>query len=327
MRGCLIAVLLAGCPDISEPWPADKPGRVEGTAQLTPGLQGDVWAFLYNPGEGPPGPPAVPLHATAVSSVRVAQNDRSFVFGAVEPNPYRLWGFLDVNSNFDPQVDVLAQPGAGDRMAAAGAELNLEPGQDLMEDFAPTQAVSDEPPAFRLQDDTADVALDSVAGSPPVTLTLVSDGLGHLDAQRTAFHVGLVDLNNDGRPDTDPNGIPLLTLQLFLRWLPRPGEDPGGGNVIVPLVIDPSPFLSALQGRIGFEVAVTQLQGAVLDQAERLTLSPNKPPALTVVGSAPRGDYELIALTPVGQFWRIPNDLRSEQPSQGVHFHFDRSGP
>jgi hypothetical protein len=321
-----IALLLTACSDISEPWPDNKVGRVEGSATITPGLQGDVWAFLYAPGEGPPGPPAVPLFATAVSSERVSAGDRRYVFGAVAPNPYRLWGFLDVNSNFDPSVDVLSQPGAGDRTVADGTELNLQPGQVLHQDIVPATEVPDEPPAFSLQGNPTDVPLDSTPGNPPVTLTMVSDALGRLDPKRTAFHVGLVDANGDGRPDVDSNGVPQLTLQIFLRWLPRPGEDSGQGFVIVPLAIDPSPFLSELNGRVGIEVAVTQLQGAVIAQADRLVVAPGKAPSITVVGAAPRGDYELIALTPAGQFWRLPNDLRGVEPSQGVRFHFDRSG-
>jgi hypothetical protein len=321
-----IVVLLTACADISEPWPDSKVGQVEGIAEITPGLQGDVWAFLYATGAGPPGPPAVPLFATAVSSERVAMGDRQFVFGAVEPNPYRLWGFLDVNSNFNPSVDVLAQPGAGDRTVANGTELNLQPGQVLQQNIVPTTQVPNEPPAFRLQGDETDIPLDTTAGNQAVTLTMVSDALGRLDPKRTSFHVGLLDANGDGRPDTDANGIPELTLQIFLHWLPRPGEDSGKGFVIVPLVIDPSPFLSELNGRVGIEVAVTQLQGTVIAQADRLVLTPGQSPAITPVGAAPRGDYELIALTPEGQFWRLPNDLRGAEPSQGVRFHFDSSG-
>ncbi len=319
--------VLCSCSTPSEPWPTTKVAKVEGQATVTAGLGGNVWAFLYEPGQGPPGPPAVPDFLTAVSAERLSQGDTHFVFGSVAPNPYRLWGFLDVNQNFDPTIDVLAQPGAGDRVPDAGVELQVEPGADLMTTLAPTVLVPDEPPGFRLQGDDTDVPLDGSATNP-VTLTLVSDAAGHLDPMRTAFHVGLVDANGDGRPDdANGDGIPDLSLQLFLHWLPLPGEDSVGGEVIVPLVFDPSPFITALQGQLGIDVVVTTMQGTVVDQAERLLTPPNKPAQLTTVGSAPTGNYELIALTASGQFWRLPNDLKGEEAAQGVRFHFDRAGP
>jgi hypothetical protein len=244
----------------------------------------------------------------------------------VAPNPYRLWGFLDVDSSFDPDVDVLAQAGAGDRLGE-GVEVNLQPGQTLAQDLELTELVQNEPPGFRLQGDETDVVLDGSAGNA-VVLTLVSDAVGRLDPKRTAFHVGLRDADSDGQPDDlDGDGVPELSLQIFLRWLPRPGQDNGGGSVIVPLVFDPSPFLRTLGGRLDTEVAVTQLQGAVIPQAQRVTFQPGRLPTVMPVGAAPRGDYELIALAPNGQFWRLPNDLGPELPSQSVRFHFDRTEP
>lgn len=326
MRRLLTVLLFTSACAPSEEPPLQKAGKVEGQAEVTPGLSGDVWAFLYAPGEGPPGAPAVPQFVTAVSNLRLSAGDTRYVFGQVAPNPYRLWGFLDVDSNFDPNVDVLAQPGAGDRVAE-GSELNLQPGQTLLTELKPRTEVPFEPPAFRLEQDDTDVTLDGALDNP-VTLTLVSDALGKLDPKRTAFHVGLADTNGDGAPDDlNGDGIPELSLQLFLRWKPRPGEDHGGGSVIVPLIFDPSPFLATLGGRLDTEVAVTQLQGAVVPAAQRLITEPGKAPSLTSVGTAPRGDYELIALAPSGQFWRIPNDLKDTIPSQSVRFHFDRTGP
>lgn len=322
----MVLVLLAACQTPSEDPPFEKAAILRGDANVTPGLSGDVWAFLYAPGEGPPGPPAVPRFITAIGGQRFASGDHHFVFGAVAPNPYRLWAFLDVDSSFDPRVDVLSQPGAGDRLGE-GIELNLQPGRAQTQDVSIALAVRDEPPAFRLEGDETDVVLDGSLDNP-VVLTLVSDAVGRLDPKRTAFHVGLVDTNGDGAPDDlDANGVPELSLQIFLRWLPRPGQDNGGGSVIVPLVFDPSPFLASLGGQLGIDVAVTRLQGAVLPQAQRLVLEPGRPLSITPVGSPPSGSYELIALTPNGQFWRLPNDLGGEQVSQSVRFRFDRVGP
>lgn len=321
-----IGVLLAACTTPSEEWPSEKAGRVRGDAVVTPGLSGDVWAFLYAPGEGFPGVPAVPKLVTAVSAQRLSAGDAHFVFGSVAPNPYRLWGFLDVDSNFDPSFDVLSQPGAGDRVGF-GVELNLQPGATASQSLEIGTAVRDEPPAFRLEGDETDIVLDGSLDNP-VVLTLVTDDVGRLDPKRTAFHFGLVDTNADGSPDDlNGDGVPDLSLQIFLRWKPRPGQDSGGGSVIVPLVFDPSPFLSALGGQLGVEVAVTRVQGAVVPQAQRLISQPGRPLSLMPVGAAPSGDYEVIALAPTGQYWRLPNDLGKSMPAQGARFHFDRVAP
>jgi hypothetical protein len=39
------------------------------------------------------------------------------------------------------------------------------------------------------------------------------------------------------------------------------------------------------------------------------------------------GDYELVALSGNGQFWRVPNQLAGVHPSQGLRFHVDRMSP
>lgn len=45
---------------------------------------------------------------------------------------------------------------------------------------------------------------------------------------------------------------------------------------------------------------------------------------VTPFGAPPAGDYELVALTSGGQFWRLPNQLGSAVPSQGARLHIDR---
>lgn len=324
MRGRTLALgvlLLAACTP-SEDAPLARTGPVTGTFTTVDGVTGDAWLFLYRPGEGPPGAPAEPLAATAISAQRLAGDPR-FVFGQVPADPYRLFGFLDVDSNFDPTVDVLAQPGAGDR-TGPGVELQVQPGRGAAQDYRADVLVEREPPAFVLEGVATDVVLDELPGTT-TPLTLVSDPLGRFDRARTTFPVGLVDSNGDGRPDDgDGDGVPDLSLQLFLRWRPRPGQLPAGATVIVPLVFDPSPILRTLNGQLGAVATVQRLQAFVLPAAQQLAVDEAGRPAVTPFGAPPAGDYELITLTATGQFWRLPNALAGEAPSQGVRLHFDR---
>ena len=317
----LCVVLLAACAPTEDNLLA-KTGPVSGVFTAPDGLTGDAWLFLYHPGEGPPGPPAIPVTATAVSALRLP-TDPHFVFGQVPANPYRLWGFLDVDSNFDPNVDVLSQPGAGDRVGE-GVELQVQPGRGASRDYRAEVLVEREPPAFVLEGVLDDVVLDQLPGNT-TPLTLVTDPLGRFDPARTTFPIGLVDADGDGRPDdADGDGVPDLSLQLFLRWQPRPGQLPDGATLIVPLVFDPSPVLRTLNGQLGVVATLQRLQAYVVPTAQQLTVDADGRQQVTPFGTPPAGDYELIVLAAGGQFWRMPNALAPSLPSQGIRLHFDR---
>ncbi|GMU61574.1 MAG: hypothetical protein AMXMBFR34_33370 [Myxococcaceae bacterium] len=317
----LASALLLSCGP-TETNALSKTGPVTGAFTSPDGLSGDAWLFLYRPGEGPPGPPAGPVTATAISALRL-RTDPRYVFGHVPANPYRLWGFLDVDQDFDPSIDVLSQPTAGDR-TGEGAELQVQPGRGASLDYRVGRGVEHEPPAFFLEGVSADVVLDELVGGT-MPLTLVSDPLGRFDKARTVFPIGLVDGDGDGRPDDlDGDMVPDLSLQLFLRWLPLPGQLAPGATVIVPLAFDPSPILRTLNGQLGVEVTLTRLQAFVVPAAQQVTRDPDGRQQVTPFGMPPAGAYELDALTAGGQFWRLPNALGPEVASQAVRLHFDR---
>ncbi|MEW6433523.1 MAG: hypothetical protein AB1730_18610 [Myxococcota bacterium] len=317
----LCVALLSSCAP-TEDDPLAKTGPVVGTFRAPEGLTGDAWLFLYRPGEGPPGAPAEPVAATAVSALRLPA-DPHFVFGQVPANPYRLWGFLDVDSNFDPQLDVLAQPGAGDRVGD-GVELQVQPGRGATQDYRAMTLVEHEPPAFVLEGVIDDVGLDQLPGTT-TPLTLVSDPLGRFDRARTLFPLGLVDADGDGRPDdVDGDGVPDLSLRIFLRWRPRPGQLPAGASVLVPMAFDPTPVLRTLNGQLGVVAALARLQAYVLPAAQQITVDADGKPRVAPFGTPPAGDYELVVLSGTGQYWRLPNGLAEALPSQAVRLHFDR---
>lgn len=316
-----VALGLAACGP-TEASPLAKTGPVTGTFSAPSGLGGDAWLFLYRPGEGPPGAPAEPVTATAISALRLPA-DPHFVFGQVPADPYRLWGFLDVDQDFDPSIDVLAQPTAGDRVGE-GLDLQVQPGRGATQDYRADAQVTLEPPAFVLEGAGTDVVLDELPGTT-TPLTLVSEPLSYFERARTVFPLGLVDADGDGRPDdVDGDMVPDLSLQLFLRWKPRPGQLPAGATVIVPLVFDPSPALRTLNGQLGVVVTLPRLQAYVVPAAQQVTFDAGGQRQVTPLGTPPAGDYELIVLAAGGQFWRLPNALGSTVPSQAVRLHFDR---
>lgn len=321
-RGAFLAALVFCACGPTEVSPLKKTGNVAGAFVAPDGLAGDGWLFLFRPGEGPPGPPAVPVAVTAVSALRLATDPR-YVFGQVPADSYRLWGFLDVDQDFDPAIDVLAQPTAGDR-TGWGVELQVQPGRGAALDYDTPSPVEHEPPAFFLEGVATDVVLDDLEGAL-TPLTLVADPLERFDKARTVFPVGLMDADGDGRPDDlDGDRAPDLSLKLFLRWRPLPGQLSPASTVIVPLVIDPTPILRMLDGRLGVEVALTRLQAYLAPVAQELTRGADGRQHTRVFGQPPAGSYELIVLAAGGQFWRLPNGLGDATPSQAVRLHFDR---
>ncbi len=320
-----LLLVLSACAGVEEGATLSRVSRVQGVVD---GPEGDAWLFLYAPGQGFPGLPAVPQYASAASVGRRAEGKGDYVFAEVAPNPYRLWAFIDTDLNFDPLIDVLAQPGAGDRVGA-GVELNLQPGKTFVEAVSVLEPVLREPPAFALEGVFGgEVALDT---QPNLTtaVTLVADTIGkRLDPKRVGFPIGLVDANHDGRPDdANQDGVPDLSLQIFLRFLPLPGQVRANATVIVPVAINPAPFLAALNGSVTEVVVVDRIQGYIVPQAEELVAVPGKTVQITAIGQPPPGEYELVVLATGGQYWRMPNGLKGVLPEQGVRFHFDRVAP
>ena len=319
MRACVLALTLNACTEPTENPPLDRTGTVQGPITTT--SEGDAWVFLYRPGEGPPGAPALPQAVSAVSAKRL-ESDPRYVIANVKPNPYRLFGILDVDSDFDGTIDVLSQPTAGDRVSEPIA-FQSQPGRGATVPLELDQVVFTEPPAFSLEgqadnDVVLDFALDAIT-----PLTLISDPVDRFDPKKVAFTFGLVDANGDMRPDdVDGDGTPDLSLQVFLRWLPRPGQVPLGTTVIVPLAFDPSPFLRTLEGRLGATVSTTRLQVVMVPVAQALGPGEDGGLGIRPWGAPPAGDYELVTLAAGGQFWRLPNQLPLE--SQNLRLHIDR---
>lgn len=298
---------------------------VEGALHVPEGAGGSAWLFLYRPGEGPPGAPVTPAFATAISRERLATDPR-FVFGEVRPNPWSLWGLLDGNDNFDPQVDVLAQPGAGDRVGEA-QPINVQPGLRQRFDYSATTLVQFEPPAFHVVGAGAEVHY-AVQTDLVTPISISADAVGRLDAKKVGFPLGLVDADHDGRADdANGDGVPDLSLQFVLLWQPLPGQISTTDQLIVPLTFDPTPILASLGGDLLATFVMSDLQLYLVPQAQWLRRDASGRAALEAAGAPPPGGYALVALAVGGQFWRIPNELGPSIPSQATRFSFDRPAP
>lgn len=331
---CLL--VLIGCPQ--EGVPETPRSRVEGQVAGPGTLRGDAYVFLFAPGEGPPQGPAAPRYVTAVPELRLAAGDPRFRFAEVAPGPYRLWGFLDANRDVDLAVDVLAQPGAGDWSPEAAVELEVPAGGVTEQDLTLARRMRHGPPAFRVTGEGTDGGVVTISDAPlGESLTVEADGLGLLRGEEPRFFVRLRDADGDGSADDlNGDGLPELFPQFFLRFVPRPGQavptqaDGGAAQVIVPLLINPVPFLPVLQGDVTREVSAASLLLFVIPQAQAVSQQPDGEQTLVPLAAIPVGEYQLWALSAEGAFWYVPNAL-GERDSEALHsqalrFRITRSG-
>jgi len=273
-----------------------------------------------------------------VPEVRLAAGDSRFRFFDVDPDVYRLWGFLDANGDADLSVDVLAQPGAGDWVPESSVELNVQPGQVLPTDLVLPRRVRRPLPAFQVvEPGEGGVVSLTDSATAIVSVTVKSEGFGVLRGEEPRFFVRLADANGDGTPD-DVNGDGVVDLwpQFFLRFVPKPGQtvplDSRGrpAQVIVPLLPNATPFLTTLQGDVAREVAAESLQLFVIPSAQAITEEPGRGRVVTTLGAVPVGEYELWAVNEEGGFWFVPNELgrRSVEPvpSQALRFRVVHAG-
>ncbi|WP_224242721.1 hypothetical protein [Hyalangium gracile] len=333
LLACLL--VLSGCPE--QAGPGKPSGRVEGQVQGPTALRGDAYVFLFAPGEEPPNGPAAPRHVTAVPELRWASGDSRYLFAEVLPGPYRLWGFLDANGDVDLSVDVLAQPGAGDWRPEAAVALDVPVSGRVEQELALTRRMRHGPPAFRVTGEGTDGGVVSVPDSPLAltSLTVEADGLGLLRGEEIRFFVHLLDSDGDGNADDlNGDGLPELFPQFFLRFVPRPGqtgaEDGGGSSIIVPLVLNPLPFVAVLQGDVTREAAAASVQLFVVPQAQAVSVGTDGGQVLTPLAAIPVGEYQLWALTAEGAFWYVPNVLGHRDSeslrSQSLRFQIVRGG-
>ncbi len=302
-------------------------GEIRGEVPAPPGGRGDAYLFLHD--RPAPAERDYPFRITAVPDERIAAGDRTFVIAQVPPNPYNLRGFIDVGLDFEPTIDVLSQPTFGDRLFA-GTDLNLQPGGREQLSLRFSGLPLPDPPAFEVEGQNTLVELPDSALAL-TTFRLIAHPVPPLQRSAIFFRVKLIDANGDRQPDDDNgDGIPDLFPSILLRFKPRPGQTLPTNErgdlleVVLPLLFEPGPFLSLLGGSVDEAVEVQELSVAVVPQPFGLSFHPIRGRELTPLAAIPPGEYELFVLQDTGQYWKLPNALGVEDPTQALRFEVVR---
>jgi hypothetical protein len=262
--------------------------------------QGDTYVMAFAPGADLQAFPELPVALTALSAERrAAGEDRFELSSQVRIPPLHLWSFIDVNRDFDPLVDVLAQPGRGD-FWGEGMEV-ATPGEHVALDRF--TALSSPAPSFQVAGTTAG---ETVVLPLQATLsTLVLEPVATpVEPQPGPFEVTLRDDDENGLPDDqDGDGLPDVSPRIVLRHL-VPADN--GGALVLPGIIDPTTLGPLLLG-LTRTLELSSLRVLVPRIAAEVTRTPQ---GLAFVPTAVQvGEYELIVLSATGQLWRMPNDL------------------
>lgn len=324
MRRLAVLLLLAtGC--VSPDAPAPTSAELRGTLNVAPeAAPGDAFVFLYAGNDGPlPRGSGRPVQLSAIPQPRGFQGappDPDFTFATVDPGRYRLRGIVDARQLFDPYVDVLAQPFAGDTDVGL-TDVQLAAGQRADVEVGPSATVPWDPPMFTVDAPSSGaVTLTSDSQSFTVMHVKVSP-LPFGDASRTAFLYGNADSDRDGAlDDFNGDGQPDVYPAVVLQRIPQASDGPefrapDGGPLTILLpsaTVQPDPVgrdeqvttpFGTLRAVNGLYILIPPI--AVV--AEGLDAAGK--PVTRRLPALPVGQYAITVVQATGQYWQVPNGL------------------
>ena len=328
MRRLLPIALLALAACASPDAPHTDAAQLRGAVPAAGASRGDVYVFLYDALDGPlPKGSGRPAQLSAIPEPRAfegAPPDADYVFAQVPSGAYLLRALVDARGLFDPFIEVMAQPFAGDfEVGPASARLA---GEDARVDLTGGTPTAWDPPIFTIDAPTAGAVKLTPSSTHFTIMHLKIDTLPFARADDAAFLYGAADADGDGAPD-DFNGDGLADTypEVLLRRLPAPDDGPefswpDGGplDIVIPAAtVQPDP-LGRENEFVGTLQAVNGLY-ALIPPAAFVSLGPDATGHLRTrrLPSLPLGEYAVTVIQATGQFWQVPNGLSLGAPFAG----------
>jgi hypothetical protein len=327
---CALAAAACTSPNVDEY--QSHTGIVQGTVLYPSGkVRGNAIVFLFKADDPPPPEGS----GSPVSFVVVSAHDlfhdipagvpgtfaAPFTIPTVPPGTYQIRAFLDSHASFNPTIDLLNQPTAGD---VGGGYVDPATAAFLPVTVAMDQSSSeitvvlgvnilDERPAFAITSTPSITVPFATFAHLQITAHPIRRSVIDMDPTRTRFRVEFVDENHDGIPD-DKNGDHLPDVYPLVLLERTDPVDPLG-TIIVPCIVDPYPYLDRIAATGSATTSV--LEAIVPPVAIQRGASGDQ-----LLDGIPPGTYAVIVVSGAGQTWQVPNaldtiDTTAKDPTQG----------
>ncbi|MCK6544414.1 hypothetical protein L6R52_00960 [Myxococcota bacterium] len=286
--------------------PALPAGRIEGTVQVASNYTGDAYVIAFDATNPPPpvgtGRPValatVPASAFSIIAGGSAR-EASFALTGLRNGSFLVRGFVDVERNFSPLVDLVAQPSARDVGGAADpAVVTIASGST-----ATVRVVLDTPvlfdrPTFRFEQ------MELSRTSFPARLVIESHAVPALgttlESAQLPIALGSGDADGDNLRDLLPR---VLLTRITDGGDPRTAPDDPEG-IIIPGIVDPLAYLAPLASGVP---AIPASSLSVILPPAAVKLGPGG--TRTLLSPPPAGRYRVNVLSATGQTWSVPSTL------------------
>lgn len=323
-----LALLLGACisPPAEPATSASLQGALHVDARTAPG---DAFVFLYDQSDPPlPRGSGRPANLSAVPRARGFEGSppsADYTFAKVDPGAYLVRGIIDARGLFDPYVDVLAQPFAGDADLGP-TPLTLRAGERHRQDLSSPRATDWDPPMFTV-DAPASGAVTLTSNTRSFTLMhLKVAPLPFARADRVAFLYGPADADHDGQlDDLTGTGQPTPYPEVVLQRIPQRDDGPAFLDavgkpltIVLPATVSPDP--AGRNELLGTTQVVNGLYVAIAPTA-LVQLPPDAAgkPRTRRLPAIPLGDYAITVVQGTAQYWQVPNGLGPEGPFAANH--------
>jgi hypothetical protein len=305
------------------------PGGLSGVSHYAAGAPANVYVFAWKaPHQPPPLGTDLPDAASVVfawdQTPTASGYDASWRLSGLADGTWTVRFLGDLDHNFYAALPVTADGSAGD-VAGQLAGLDVAGGLADQGRVELDTVIPLDRPRFRVRGVAEDgqggltAPLGFAVGEiAPVVFELEAGPTGFRPfdgaAAVTLFTVAALDPGLSAGADNLPQIFP----RLFLRLMDASGADDPTRFVVIPVSVDPLPFLPALPGT---PLPAARVRAVALPTAFDVATGKR-------LAAPPPGRYALIAVNATGQTWRLPNALAPSQSgstafdtaSQGVYF-------
>ncbi len=289
-------------------------GAISGTLRVSQEQVGPAYVIAFR-AEAPPPPQGsgrpVALGSVAATSFGASTGgirSADFTISGLADGTYILGALMDLDGNFSPLVDLVAQPSAQDLLGGAASPVTVSNGGTTANVAVVLGgAVGFDRPAFEFEELTIPRtgfprSFEIIAHAIPL--------LGHTsETVAVPVRLGTADADGDNFTDLLPR---VVLTRMSDEGDPRIAPDHPSG-VLIPGIVDPVPFVGPLAN--GAPAVPSQRYSVILPP---VALQPDGQGGFTRLSPPPAGRYRVNVLSATGQTWSVPSNLDGQLGRTGA---------